>query len=112
MGDTPTQDLDEYMVGRTNFVYDITTIPSVTSGADPSDSSPTEFSVELDPAQVARWNEIVTDYQHPLHNNPPGAHLPLINQYGAKRLLLDDNINPHLVQFYKSKGVPLTFKLY
>ena len=98
MGNTPTQGLDEYMVGRTNFVYDITTIPSVSSSKDTSDNSPTEFSIELAPAQIARWNEIVDAYQHPLHNNPPGAHLPLINQYGAKRLLLDDNINPQLVQ--------------
>lgn len=103
MGKNTTQDLDLYLKKRTHFVYDITTLSSaVLKEDDPQHHSPTEFSITLSPAQVGRWNEIVDAYKRPMHNNPSGGHLPLIGHYGAKRLLLDDNINPHLVQILQT----------
>lgn len=95
VGTTETSqiDTDEIFSQHPNvsFVYDTTSL--------------VEFPATLGGVQDERWQEIVSNFNHPLHSNPPGAHIPSIGHYGAKKLLLDGTIDPQLVQILqKSEG--------
>jgi hypothetical protein len=78
-----------------SFVYDTTSLA--------------DFRDTLGGVQEERWKEITHNFKHPLHSNPPGAHIPSIGHYGAKKLLLDGTIDPQLVQILqKSEGQTIT----
>ncbi len=82
-GENEDGDIDDWMATHPNvhFVYDIQSIQTK--------------SLKLSGAMNARWAEIQKFYPT---STPNGAHLAPIGHYGAKKILLDGNLDTQLIK--------------